>query len=421
MHDIKEETGQVERGVLFRFSLYGFLKNQRYFEPFILLAFVQDKGLSFFQIGILIAFRELWINLLEIPSGAIADLYGRRRSMVAAFISYTVSFIIFGFSDKLWHLFAAMFMFAVADAFRTGTHKAIIFDYLKSRNCEDKRVQIYGYTRSWSKIGSAVSAIIAAVLVFWTGRYSDIFWLCAIPSMINIINFMGYPRTSDKRGKNNISISLVFAHVWETIKQAWHNRKQRSLLLESSGFEGVFKISKDYLQVVIKASVVSLPILASMEETKKTAVLIGVIYSIVFLLSGFAARQGHLVVKWKGSDDKASLLLWAVVMVLYGILVPSLLRQWSVVAIIAFMLIYLAQNIYRPLLVSRLNSCSEPEQAATTLSIESQMKSLVAMVIAPLLGLAVDNFGVWTVGVLGLVVSIFFWLKCSQQTKNAAV
>ena len=58
-----------------RFSLYGFLKNQRYFEPFIILFFL-DKGLSFTQIGFLIAYRELLINLLEIPSGAVADLFG---------------------------------------------------------------------------------------------------------------------------------------------------------------------------------------------------------------------------------------------------------------------------------------------------------------------------------------------------------
>jgi uncharacterized membrane protein YfcA len=39
--------------MLFRFSLYGFLKNQRYFEPFLVLAFL-EKGLSFFEIGLLI-------------------------------------------------------------------------------------------------------------------------------------------------------------------------------------------------------------------------------------------------------------------------------------------------------------------------------------------------------------------------------
>ena len=33
--------------LLFRFSLYGFLKNLRFFEPFLIL-FFRDAGLSFF-------------------------------------------------------------------------------------------------------------------------------------------------------------------------------------------------------------------------------------------------------------------------------------------------------------------------------------------------------------------------------------
>ena len=35
-------------GMFFRFKLYGFLKNLRFFEPFILLIFL-DNGLTFLQ------------------------------------------------------------------------------------------------------------------------------------------------------------------------------------------------------------------------------------------------------------------------------------------------------------------------------------------------------------------------------------
>jgi len=81
--------------MLFRFSLYGFLKNQRYYDPFLILAF-REKGLSFFQIGILYGFREICTNLFEIPSGALADLYGRRRAMIFSFCAYIVSFATVG-------------------------------------------------------------------------------------------------------------------------------------------------------------------------------------------------------------------------------------------------------------------------------------------------------------------------------------
>ena len=110
--------------MLFRFSLYGFLKNQRYFEPFLYLA-LMENGLSFFVIGLLIGFREIIVNVFEIPSGAIADTFGRRKAMILSFVAYTGSFILFGLAHPVWMFFLAMFFFAIGDAFRTGTHKAL--------------------------------------------------------------------------------------------------------------------------------------------------------------------------------------------------------------------------------------------------------------------------------------------------------
>ena len=64
--------------MLWRFSLYGLLKNQRYFEAFLVLAFV-ERGLSFAEIGALIALRELTTNVLEVPSGIMATFRFNER------------------------------------------------------------------------------------------------------------------------------------------------------------------------------------------------------------------------------------------------------------------------------------------------------------------------------------------------------
>ena len=148
--------------MLFRFSLYGFLKNQRYFEPFLVLALL-EKGLGFFEIGLLIGFRELTVNVLEIPSGAVADVWGRRRSMIVSFSAYIVSFLALGWGTHLGFLFLAMFFFAIGDAFRTGTHKAMIFQWLRLEGRLDERTRVYGFTRSWSKLGSAVSVLLGTL------------------------------------------------------------------------------------------------------------------------------------------------------------------------------------------------------------------------------------------------------------------
>jgi MFS family permease len=152
--------------MFYRFSLYGFLKNLRFFDPFILLIF-RSYGLTFLQIGILYSIRDVATNILEIPTGVVADSFGRRRAMVAAFLSYIASFMIFYFLKDFLFLSLAMVLFAFGEAFRSGTHKALILEYLKVQGISDLKVAYYGLTRSASQLGSAVNALIAAGIFFW--------------------------------------------------------------------------------------------------------------------------------------------------------------------------------------------------------------------------------------------------------------
>ncbi len=143
--------------LLWRFSLYGFLKNQQYYEPFFFLV-LQGKGLSFFLIGLLFSFREICVNVMGIPAGFLADLYGRRRALVLCFGAYILAFLGFALTRGLPCLFLSMFAFAVGESFRSGTHKAMIFHHLRLTGREAEKAIVYGITRSWSKTGSAVSS-----------------------------------------------------------------------------------------------------------------------------------------------------------------------------------------------------------------------------------------------------------------------
>ncbi|MEL6178621.1 MAG: MFS transporter, partial [Myxococcota bacterium] len=158
---------------LARFCLYGFLKNQRPFEPFLILIFL-DRGLSFTTIGILVAIREIVMNLLELLSGALADTWGRRRAMVASMTTYIIAFILFSLTPskgalQFIVLAVAMGLYGAGDAFRSGTHKAMILTWLRQQDRTDERTRIYGLTRSWSKIGSATSVAVGAAWVLLTG------------------------------------------------------------------------------------------------------------------------------------------------------------------------------------------------------------------------------------------------------------
>lgn len=375
--------------MIFRFSLYGFLKNQTYFEPFLVLVFL-EKGLSFFQIGLLIGFREVVVNVFEVPSGALADLYGRRRCMVISFVSYILSFLVLAYGTELWHLFAGMFFFGGGEAFRSGTHKAMIFDWLRAQGRSGERTKVYGYTRSWSKIGSAVSVLIAAALVYYSGSFRDIFLFAVIPYVANLINLATYPASLDGDRPAEISLRDTARHLWKVARDSVRKPMLRRLLCESMGFEGVYAAVKDYLQPLLTLAALSLPVLLDASDKQRSAVVVGVVYFVLHVLSSVASRRSHRAVERWGGEEGAARRLWWFVLIAFVLMLPMLRFRVDVVTIALFVLLAVAQNIWRPVLISRFDSHSEPEVAATLLSLESQANSVSTMLLAPLLGFLVD-------------------------------
>ncbi len=404
--------------MLLRFCLYGFLKNQQYFEPFLVLAFL-DRGLNFFQIGILVAVREVTINAMEIPSGALADIYGRRRSMMFSFVAYMVSFGIFALADTLWLLAPAMVLYGIGDAFRTGTHKAMIFTWLRIEGRESERTKVYGTTRSWSKLGSALSTIIGAGIVVAGGDYRWLFWASFAPYTIGLINFMAYPSQLelDKSSKN--SSRSIWRHMWRTVKDISRPGKLRGIVIESMGFEGTFKVTKDYLQPLLQSAaaiwLVGLWSEASMSEARRTALLVGPVYLGIFLLSAFASKRSHAVARWAKGEDRAATRLWLMTTVVFALMLGALWFGLNALAIISFVAFFGLQNIWRPILIARLDRESDPARSATVLSVENQAKSMATMILAPAVGWAVDSVSVhgtanalWPVALVGLLVMGFF-------------
>ncbi len=388
--------------MLTRFSLYGFLKNQRYFEPFLILVFL-EKGLSFFEIGLLIGFREICINLFEIPSGAAADLYGRRRAMMFSFLNYIVSFIIFALSNSVALLCLAMLFFAIGDSFRTGTHKAMIFDWLKREGRESEKTKIYGFTRSWSKKGSAVSVFIASGLVFYSGEYGDIFLYSIPPYLVAIWNFWHYPNYLDGEKQADISIRKVGAHFIDGLKLTWRSTNLRRLTIEAMAFEGVFKTVKDYLQPVLQGAALALPFLMSLPGEKRTALLVGGVYFALYIASATASRQAHRLLNLRDNVIHASKWLWQFYLAVFLLMLAGLGFGWLFLAVVGFIAINILQNFWRPIIVSRFDDHAPPEKGATILSIESQSRSFVTMLLAPVLGLLVDVWGLTPVAFAGIV------------------
>jgi hypothetical protein len=266
--------------------------------------------------------------------------------------------------------------------------------------------------------------------VFTTSNYIYIFFFSIIPYILNIINFLGYPKELEGEVKKGTSIRDVIAHLKEAFTVSIKVAPLRRLILESMGFEGFFKAAKDYLQPILKSAAIPLTgmllLSDTLDEPQKAAILVGPVYFVLYLLSAYASRKSHVLVDRHGHEDDTARFIWLVSFVILAAMIPLIYFEIYWGMILGFLALYILQNLFRPVLISRFDAHSDEAKGATILSIESQAKSVATMIIAPVLGCAVDlvqKHGIgdtefWPVAVFGTIVALIFF---ATAKKNKAV
>lgn len=385
------------------------------------MLFFLDKGISFLQIGVLYAIREISINIIEIPSGILADILGRKKTMIISFIAYIISFFIFYFSLNYAWLITAMLFFSLGDAMRTGTHKAMIFDYLKINSWMSEKITYYGHTRSWSQIGSAISSILAAIIVIFTGNYKLVFLFSAIPYIINLVLIWSYPITLDGpiNKLHDVNIKHKFKLLTKDTIASFKNRSLWVTVLNLSTYQGYFKTVKDYLQPIIVLAAGSIIVFDNTTNKQEIAISIGIIYFIIYLISSFASRHSNKAVTWFKSPQRVinfTLVLGLLAGILSGTLVSN---NNYIMATVIFVLVFVIQNLRKPIGTGIIANKVKNEILATGLSVQSQVDSILTAIFAIITGFLIDTYGLGealaTLGIGLLSVSIFFWLKPDEN------
>ena len=376
----------------FKFSAYGFLKNLKLFEPFLVL-FLLDKGLSFTLIGTLYAYREIMVNVLEVPTGVIADALGRRRTMVQSFAAYIVSFLIFYYSANFWLLLLGMTAFAFGEAFRGGTHKAMIFEYLKLNGWSAHKVDYYGHTRAWSQRGSALSSLIAAAIVFISGRYDIVFLVSTLPYILNLGLMLTYPEELDGDIATGQSLTASFKTVWQSLKQSLIGDGKLRATTNVCIYDGFYNATKDFLQPIIKTLALSLPIMLSLQDKQRSAVVVGLVYFVIYLMTSRASSAaGRFAARFNRLTRPLNLTMlsgfglgaFCGLAYLYGL---------NFAAIVCFMGVFVIQNLRSPLSVAYVSETVPSQILATSLSVRSLVTAFYTAGMAFILGVTADRFG----------------------------
>tara|TARA_R110000868_G_scaffold291085_5_gene551456 strand:+ start:6774 stop:8021 length:1248 start_codon:yes stop_codon:yes gene_type:complete len=389
----------------FKFCAYGFLKNLRFFDAFLLLFFL-ESGISYTQIGALYALKEIVINISEIPSGLLADTYGRKKSLIVAFLLYIISFMVFYFFNTFYIFILAIAFYGIGDAFRTGTHKGMIMDYLAFNNWQAHKANYYGHTRSWSQKGSAISALIAGGLVLYSGSYRVIFLYSIIPYLLNFINIYTYPNTlnyaiNGQKENQKVTMAFVFKSFIKSLKQP----KVLQIINSSALHSAYLKAIKDYIQPVMLHVALLIPILISFDAKRKSGFIIGIIYFIIYLLTSYASKKSFKISELvKRNIPKLTLILGLIAGFICGILYHF--ELW-VLALLFFTCIYIFENIRKPLLTGEIADHVAPEILTSVISAQSFFSTITTSVLALSIGILADLLGI---GISFIIISAFLLL-----------
>jgi MFS family permease len=388
--------------------MYGFLKNLRFFDAFFIL-FLLEKGISFTQIGLLYAVREVVTNLFELPSGIIADSFGRKRALSGSFILYISSFVLFYLFQNFWFFLLAFMLFGLAEAFRSGTHKGMIMDYLKLQNQDDQAANYYGHTRSWSMVGSALSALMAGFIVLYGGSYESIFLYSIVPYALNFLLIISYPGSLDRSlepagHKKRRRLGYASRMLLDLLKQAPVLR----ILYSSAVHTAYLRAVKDYIQLVMINLAMLLPFMMHLEDEQKGGIFIGVSYFIIFLASAYASRFSSFI---SGRSHRNMTWITLLASFVFGIVSGMAFKmEFWLISLLAFALIYVMENIRKPLLTGAIADEVPKEILTSVISAQSLLRTIITALLALVFGIFADHFGVGvsllSVSALLLLVSL---------------
>lgn len=376
----------------YKFCLYGFLKNLRFFDAFFIL-FLMENGISFTQIGILYAAREISGYLFEVPSGLIADSFGRRSTLAGSFVLYIVSFILFFVFSHFWIYLVAFLLFGIGEAFRSGTHKGMIMDYLVQNGWQEHAVNYYGHTRSWSQLGSALSALMAGFIVYFGGDYQVIFLYSIIPYLLNFLLILSYPvrlNASLKPGSGKKRSRIIYA-----IKELLNNlnkKKLRLVIYSSATHSAYLKAVKDYIQVVMLNLALIIPLLGNVDQKQKNGLILGVLYFLIYMGTSFASKFAAVAEARKpGKIALLTLLLGFAAGTLSGI--SFILNLWFI-SLLFFAAIYLIENIRKPILTVAVAKQVPTEILSSVISSQTLLRTMLTSIMALVFGMIADRYGV---------------------------
>lgn len=330
------------------------------------VALLAARGFSLVEIGLAESCFHAASLLFELPSGVIADVFGRKKSLVMSQLMFVLSALCMAFADRLPGVCLALALDAWGYNFASGAREALAYDGLKADGQEDRYLDFSARELSIYRIGNA-SAILCAGLALRLG-FRAAYLLDAVLGLVALAMACGL---HEVKTEERAFTSSVPARIAECFRKSLgflvHNIPAVRVML-ANALVGAFSIlTVFFLQAQLPA--------AGVEEA-----MLGPVLFIISLGGAIGARlSSRLKVKYG----------WALALCGSGAVIGALCGASKLPAVMCaggFM-----ANLLSDLLEVRtdalLNDRFPSGQRSTLLSAASLVFSLVMIVLSPLAGM----------------------------------
>ena len=130
----------------------------------IIVLFFQEHGLTITQVMILQAIYSLSVAIFEIPSGYIADIFGRKRAIVLSTIFTFIGYIIFSFYGEFYYFAIAQILVGIGGSLMSGSDSALIYDTLLQEGEKEIYTKIEGRNYAIGNFSEATAGILGGFL-----------------------------------------------------------------------------------------------------------------------------------------------------------------------------------------------------------------------------------------------------------------
>ena len=362
-----------------------------YFYSHVGTLYLQERGLTLFQVNSISAIIIGTIFLAEVPTGLIADRIGRKWSIVLAMALQVLGEVLYLFSRDYWAFAGIAAIAGVGFAFSSGAVEALIYDTLPT-DPDDAGARDDAMKQAMGLVGFAyqqaffLAPIIGSFLlpVYTLNRFLFVVLLTAC----------------------GVGVALLVAFTLHEPAKSYHHVEQSSLQLLR---EGITQLRANrrlqwLLLIAVFTSTFSMILVGLYQPYFSQAGIpafgMGWAFASGALLAGLGERYVYKVEAWLGPQ----LGLWLVT-ILPGIcyLLFALVTTAPLIFLF-FVLTYGCATLKNPLLSAYQNALIAPQQRATVLSLLSLCTSFYVAFFSLFIGWLADIDLRYGFALIGLII-----------------